>query len=177
MRRLRHGWVTTILVCLSSLVMLGGTTAAEERTYEDPFDYCAAVGTIDAPGSQYTGSPMPEVVIHKLKSALGMAADAPLSFLLYGSFWRCMEGEVYACTVGANIPCTTKADSSPEPAKPLQEFCRTQPNATVIPAVVTGRATIYDWRCSGGQPIIERQMWEIDEAGFLSDIWYRISRD
>ena len=175
MKKLIHSLLTMLLICLSYLGTMGATTAGEEGSLRDPFAYCATVGTIDAPGPRYIGPAMPEGIIRQLKDAFGLAADVSLAPLLKGWAWRCMEGKVYACMVGANLPCTTKADSSPEPAKPLREFCRTRFNAAAIPAVVTGRATIYAWRCSGGQPIIDRQMSQVDHAGFLSDIWYQIS--
>ncbi|HWI61124.1 MAG TPA: hypothetical protein VNT75_04785, partial [Symbiobacteriaceae bacterium] len=35
------------------------TQAAADTTYTDPFAYCAAVGTIDAPDSRYIGEKVP----------------------------------------------------------------------------------------------------------------------
>jgi hypothetical protein len=41
--------------------------------------------------------------------------------------------------------------------------------------VVTGRATVFAWRCTDGNPEIVSQFAEPDAQGFLSDIWYEIA--
>lgn len=144
-------------------------------TYSDPFRYCAAVGTVDEPDARYTGPAVPPTVAEGLRQAMELPESAPLEPLLLGTFWRCMEGQVYACTVGANIPCMEKADVSRTPTEPMIEFCRANPGAEYIPAVVTGRATVYEWRCEGSEPVVERQLTEPDARGFLSAYWYQIS--
>jgi hypothetical protein len=40
--------------------------------------------------------------------------------------------------------------------------------------VVTGRATVYAWRCAGSAPAIERQFTAPDAQGFLAIIWHQI---
>lgn len=85
-----------------------------------------------------------------------------------------MDGKVYACTVGANLPCLDKADLGRAPAAPIVRFCRLNPAANVIPAYVTGRATVYEWRCAQGAPAIVRQLATPDAQGYLSNIWYEI---
>lgn len=150
--------------------------AADAATYADPFDYCAAIGTIDAPDDRYSGPAMPDVLAEELKQASGAPADAPLAPFRDGAHWRCMDGAVYACAVGANLPCMTKADPGQEPSEAMREFCRAQPDAPAIPMVVTGRATIHAWRCARGAPEIDGPPRPIDQAGFLADIWYRLDR-
>jgi len=147
-----------------------GSKPAE--SFADPFAYCAAVGTIDAPDARYAGPPIPDSVVHKLMVAVGAPADAPAEMFARGTSWRCMEGQVYACTIGANLPCAEKADASRTPAPPLVAFCRESPEADVIPAYVTGRATVYDWRCRAGTPQIVRTLTEPDAQGFRKDVWY-----
>jgi hypothetical protein len=39
---------------------------------------------------------------------------------------------------------------------------------------VTGRATVYQWQCAGGAPVIVRQVTQPDAAGFIANFWYRI---
>lgn len=148
---------------------------AVSEAYADPFAYCAAVGTIDEPDARYTGPAVPLTVAEGLREAMELPESAPLEPLLQGSFWRCMEGQVYACAIGANIPCMEKADVSRTPSEEMMEFCRANPGAEYIPAVVTGRATVYEWRCEGNEPVVERQFTEPDARGFLSNFWYQIS--
>jgi hypothetical protein len=40
--------------------------------------------------------------------------------------------------------------------------------------VVTGRATVYTWRCDDGTPTIVDQAFTPDERGFLSEFWYEV---
>lgn len=180
--------MTTIGRCALAAAMLAASIAAsiaaaplpaaaggaEATAYDDPFAYCAAVGTIDAPDERYAGAAMPEVLARKLRTASGAPADAPLAPFREAAFWRCLDGEVYACTVGANLPCTTKADLSRAPSAAMEAFCRETPEAPV-PAVVTGRTTVYNWRCAGGRPVIEGAPRAVDAAGFFADIWYRLN--
>jgi hypothetical protein len=149
--------------------------AATAQTYTDPFRYCAAVDTIDAPDARYTGAAVPPAVAQGLRRAFHAPADAPIETFTRGTSWRCADGGVYACNVGANLPCDVKADTSRTPSPPVAEFCRQNPTATVIPMVVTGRASIYEWRCAGGAPAIERQVTAPDSRGYLQNIWYPIS--
>jgi hypothetical protein len=169
--------------CLISVILLVGAglvgcSAAKAtptpETYTDPFAYCAAVGTIDAPGPDYTGPRVPESVAVGLQEALN-APDTPISVLENGSDWRCMDGHVYACFVGANLPCKEKVDTDRTPTQAEKEYCQQNANADVIPAAVTGRATAYEWQCKNGAPEMVRQVAEPDERGFFSNIWYEIS--
>jgi hypothetical protein len=142
--------------------------------YSDPFAYCAAVGTADSPGSNYVGAKVPESVARGLQKALN-APDTPIEVLESGSSWRCMDGSVYGCFVGANLPCDAKANTDRTPAQGETDYCQQNPNADFIPAVVTGRETVYQWRCLNGVPDIVKQLTQPDARGFLSDIWHRIS--
>jgi hypothetical protein len=40
--------------------------------------------------------------------------------------------------------------------------------------VVTGRATVYEWRCAAAVPVIERQFTVPDSRGYLKHIWHEI---
>jgi len=142
--------------------------------YSDPFAYCAAVGTIDAPDATYTGLQVPQSVAEGLQKALN-APDTPLEMLQNGSSWRCMDGEVYACFVGANLPCEARANTDRAPTQEEIDFCKQSPNSDFIPAVLTGRETVYEWRCRNGAPEIVRQVFQPDAQGFLSEIWYVLS--
>jgi hypothetical protein len=147
----------------------------QPAVFTDPFAYCAAVGTIDAPDARYSGPKVPKAVAQGLRKALGVSTAAPLEPFLHNTFWRCMNGVVYACTVGANLPCQERADTSRKPTESMTNFCHNNPQAEVIPAVVTGRATAYEWRCAKGRPEAVRQFVQPDARGFLSNIWYVIS--
>jgi hypothetical protein len=117
---------------------------------------------------------VPEVIAEGLRKAFN-TPDTPLDVYMRGTFWRCMNGKVYACTVGANLPCEAKADTNRTPTQAEKDFCQQNPNADNIPMYVTGRETVYEWRCENGKPEIVRQFAQPDARGFLSNIWYEIS--
>ncbi len=153
----------------SAIVCPTGTPPA---TYTDPFIYCACVGTVDAPDARYSGPVLPDSIIASLGKALNVPTDTPI---IKNSFWRCMDGKVYGCTVGANLPCTEKANTSRTPDQPMLDYCKQNPSAEVIPAAVTGHNLIYEWRCTDGTPQIVRQVATADARGFLSNIWYELA--
>jgi hypothetical protein len=130
-----------VTIALVATTMTGPATT--EPRFEDPFAYCAAVGTIDAPDARYAGPTMPDAVARGLKAAFDMPESAPLEPFRDRSTWRCMAGKVYACTAGANLPCGEKADTSRSPTSAMTAFCRDNPGSDAIPMVVTGRATVY----------------------------------
>jgi hypothetical protein len=172
------GRVASVFICVHLWFLLSlwevalAQPASGAESFTDPFAYCAAVKTIDAPDARYQGPTVPESIARGLQKATGAPAGdfAPFS----NSYWRCMDGKLYACTVGANLPCTAKADASRTPGPELATYCKEQPEADVIPAYVTGRETVYAWRCRGGAPVIERQVAQADARGFIAGIWYEI---
>jgi hypothetical protein len=174
--------VKTVLLILATLALSVCTREPFVRrsmseaaaSYSDAFAYCRAVGTVDAPDARFTGAKMPQAVARGLMRATGAPAAAPLDLFVSNSFWRCMNGKVYACTVGANLPCQEKADTRQTATSGMLGFCSDDPNAEIIPAVATGRATVYLWRCSSGTPTVVRQVSQADARGFIANIWYEI---
>jgi hypothetical protein len=168
---------TPTLSLTATLTPTGETSVADAYEYTDPFAYCAAVGDLDQPDARYVGQQVPDVIAKALRKASGAAPDAPLDLFLQGSYWRCMDGKVYGCFVGANIPCWSKANTDRTPTAAETEFCQTQPNAGSIPAAVTGHETVYEWRCNNGTPVIVRQVFQVDSRGFTADFWYELGSD
>jgi len=134
-------------------------------TFSDAFEYCLAVGTIDAPDSRYTGPSVPDAVKEGLRKLGRWTSEA-------ATVWRCMDGKTLACNGGANLPCG-EADTSTEPRPDMLQWC--QENAdSPIPAAITGHATIYIWECQGGVPRIVKQAFDVDPRGFVADFWFEI---
>jgi branched-chain amino acid transport system substrate-binding protein len=154
----------------------GGDQSSDEGPQDDPFAYCAAVGTVDAPDERYLGGPdVPEAVIQGLIAQDVLTADMPPEVARQQTVWRCMEQKVMACVVGANLPCTTQADTSQTPTAAMEEYCQDNPLAEAIPASVTGRGTVYAWSCNGVKPEVVTQIFTPDPQGFLAEIWYEIA--
>lgn len=168
-------------IVLLGLALIGVFWVAPQQSYaqsarfNDPFADCAAVGTINAPDARYTGVKVPSSVVQALRRVAGIADTAPDSLLVHGTTWRCMNGNVYACFVGANIPCDSRADTSRTPSAAMRTYCQQNPGADAIPAFVTGRATVYQWRCTKETPTIDRQVIQVDQAGYPADFWYKLT--
>jgi hypothetical protein len=84
--------------------------------------------------------------------------------------FRCTQGHVMVCTIGANLPCG-KANTSREPNPGMVQWCHDQPDADFIPAATTGHDTIYAWRCHNGAPRIAGQVLHVDPRGFVAEYW------
>lgn len=146
-----------------------------ESSYDNPFKYCKAVGNIDKPDERYMGENVTYDIAEKLKEAFGAPESAPIDVFMRGTYWRCMDGEVYACNVGANLPCGEKADLSRGPNEGMVSYCKENADADFIPAYAQGRSTVYEWKCNGTEPEVVKQIVETDKAGFQKNIWYAIS--
>jgi hypothetical protein len=103
-----------------------------------------------------------------------VSADAPQEFQR-SAVWRCMDKKVWVCHFGANLPCPEKADTSKAATQAMQEYCRAHPSADNIPAFVTGRATVYEWRCRDKEPFAARQLFNSDPRGYLADFWHELT--
>lgn len=147
---------------------------AEHASYNDPFTYCAAVGTIDTADARYNGAEMPDAVIQAMRRQRIVSADAPKEFLQH-AVWRCMDNRVWVCHFGANLPCLEKADTAQTPTSAMKDYCRSNPTTSYIPAAVTGRATVYEWSCKDGKPEVVRRLFNSDAQGFLADFWYELA--
>lgn len=168
---------------LAACTVNGGTQSAAAGTtaipapgsWSNPFAYCRAVGTIDQPDARYTGPQPPPAVVAGLERAFGVTPSPERdAAFARGAFWRCMDGEVYACNTGANLPCRSKANVSSKPTDAEQQYCEANHDALFIPMYVTGHDTLYEWRCKGTRPVTAKALGAVDKRGYLADIWYEI---
>lgn len=143
--------------------------------FADPFAYCAAVGTVDTPDARYSGPAVPDVIINGFKKAAGLEASTePIEMFRKTTIWRCMDGKVYACNFGANLPCDSKGNTDRTPSKAMEDYCFANPDSDVIPMSVTGHDTVYSWRCAKESPQLLEQIAQLDAAGYLAQIWYEL---
>jgi hypothetical protein len=42
---------------------------------------------------------------------------------------------------------------------------------------VTGRATVYEWKCADGQPQVVKQLFHSDPQGYLAEFWYELAAE
>ncbi len=141
-------------------------------TFDDPFAYCATVGTIDRTDARYVGPGFPEAVREGLAVALGVPVPT-FTPPAAGIFLRCYQSELQACTVGANLNCG-KADTSTVPNQGMVQYCRANPESDFIPLSIVGHEGIYAWQCRAGQAVIQRQVLHVDPRGFVKEFWHSI---
>ncbi len=91
-----------------------------------------------------------------------------------GNVWRCMDGRVLICNIGADgYPCQ-KMDPSLKPAKPVRDFCAAHPGSDFVPMYVLG-ASASTWRCDGATPRpLKTQL--LDERDFVKGAWQALPR-
>jgi hypothetical protein len=151
------------LLLSAAIAALGSWLIAPART-ETPVQTCAGVGVDD------TLRPIPASLVPAVNALFH--SRMPTQMALDSTVFRCAEGHVLVCTTGANLPCG-KANVSRTSAG-AAEWCRTNPDATFVPAVATGHDTIYQWRCRNGSPDIVRQTSAVDPRGFVARYWRRL---
>jgi hypothetical protein len=146
-------------------------SAGPVPAFESPFAFCARVGTDDRSGGSHgaAGGAALEALEPYLLQALGLPRDASLA--PNEIFWRCMDGKVYVCARGANIPCDSKADRA-KLNRGAANYCRENPSAAEVPAYATGHRTVYSWKCVEGHAERGRTVSATDRRGFRTDSWH-----
>ena len=111
-------------------------------TWDDPFAYCAAIGTVDGPDRRYAGPAS--------TPAIGAAFASPTR----APRWRCLNGALLACTAATDAAC----DPTPSVAQMIAHCTANPPSGT--------------WSCRGTRPEIPLgQAWPVDARGFLPGAW------
>jgi hypothetical protein len=148
-----------IIACALGLIAAQGARAAES-----PATYCRLVGTDD------TLRPLPPSLVPQFQRAFG--AHMPAEYAERSGYIRCDNGIVLGCTVGANLPCGPADTRRDIPG--ADAWCRRNHDPDMIPAYVTGHASIYAWRCAGGRAVPVRQVAHVDNRGFVAEYWRRL---
>jgi len=131
--------------------------AAPPETYDDPFAYCRAVGTIDYVDNRYSGPATVAAMTNALLIPAGSARDRVR--------WRCFEGAVLACTSYIGPIC----DMAPTVVE-MREFCERNPNVEQL------LAPSGTWACVNGKPQLPANAsWPIDARGFLPQGWIAVA--
>lgn len=97
--------------------------------------------------------------------ARGGPSDSDLTF----SSFRCMDGKVMACFLGANEPCDKMNTNRTNPG--ADAFCQDMPNVDFVPLAAIGHDTIYRYRCHNGKPIVTGKVFVLDKRGFAKELW------
>jgi hypothetical protein len=102
-------------------------------------------------------------------NAQGVPADDELKTQ---AIFRCVDGKVLVCFIGANLPCAKMNAARDNPG--ADRFCRENRNDDDVPAVATGHDAVYSYRCRNGRAEITGTLWELDERGFAKRLWAEV---
>jgi S1-C subfamily serine protease len=169
-KRDREGAIRTvvILIALAGFMYVSPSHLSAQQNsqltadrYAEVFAFCEAVKNTPefSNDPRYVGENPPRVVISAMK-----AEDV---------VWRCQDGEVYGCETGASGRNCRQVTSIKTPDKDVKEFCAKNPNSSFVPMAVNYTAS--SWRCRGRVPIRE-ETYPVDEHGYMSGAWEKISR-
>ncbi len=150
-------WLAALL--LAAAALFGAHPA---RAASSPWSYCRQTGTDD------TLREIPNALVPAAVRLFGLSA-MPAEQVRLGTYFRCYEGDVFVCNVGANLPCG-KADTSRDLAG-ADQWCAQNPSSDFIPMYVTGHDTIYDWRCTGPKATPVKEVFHTDPRGFVAEMW------
>ncbi|WP_141245980.1 hypothetical protein [Mesorhizobium sp. WSM3859] len=157
---------------LSAFVAAASAAPAPTAAAQDLYSFCRQVKNDDTvrPYSHelYNGT------VKAFKKLFPDAMSAPQEQELQTQAnYRCMNGKVLACFVGANLPCAKMNAARDNPG--ADEFCKTNPNADVVPAFATGHDAVYFYKCASGKAVVAGRSWALDKRGFARKLWTVIS--
>jgi hypothetical protein len=147
-----------VLALAVALLMLPSMTTWAESAQS----LCRGDATDDVP------QPIPESLVPAAVRLFGLQA-MPREQVARSTLYRCDEGRVLLCNLGANLPCDKANASRDLPA--AEAWCAENPGSDFIPMYITGHDTIYRWRCNGTKAATMGQPLEIDRRGFISRLW------
>jgi hypothetical protein len=113
--------------------------------------------------------PIPITLVPKARELFSFSADAPDRYIQKSTSFRCMDGKVWLCNIGANLVCGKAKASRTSPG--ASDFCKQNPGSNVVPMAATGHDTIYEWTCADNKAVISKQIETVDPRGFLTDNW------
>ncbi len=147
---------------LLAVMSLSRAGIAAPARHETPRAYCARVENDDELRAP----------LRSLGSAIQRLFKIDRNYALKTTYYRCADGDVLLCNVGANLPCGKANTSEVLPA--ATQWCEAHENSDFIPMAVTGHDTIYNWRCIGriarpGDPV-----GKIDARGFFVEYWKKL---
>lgn len=158
----RIAWLAGLAGLGALIAAMCGAPAARAAS---PQEFCQAAGTDDAL------RPIPDSLVPAAVRLFGLSA-MPTEAVRNGTYFRCFEGHVFVCNVGANLPCG-KADTRSELAG-ANDWCMKNPDSDFIPMYVTGHDTIYGWRCKGTSAVTTGQVFHVDPRGFVAEMWKEV---
>lgn len=86
--------------------------------------------------------------------------------------YRCMNGKVMVCFMGANLPCVRMNAKRENPGADM--FCRDNPDAGSVPAYAIGHDSIHAYRCRNGKAEVAGTTRQLDQRGSAKTLWIEL---
>lgn len=143
------------------------------KSYTDPILFCRVAKNADSHGEgsvsdkRYAGPENPQAAVDAIHAVVPkVSADSVV--------WRCMDGNMYACYLGASGRACTQFSHSLKPTRVLRGYCAQYPG-TPIPEAANDTAA--DWTCNGITPVRDRRFppMALDKRGYIQNAWRRVS--
>lgn len=155
-------WFSCVLLIAAAWC---GAARAERPPPEPPQALCRQLGNDDHL------RPIPDSLVPDAERLFRLEA-MPAEQIRRSTYFRCAEGRVLVCTVGANLPCGKANASRRLPA--ADAWCAEHPGSEFIPMAVTGHDTIYAWHCRGPAAAVTATRLKVDRRGFIARVWKRV---
>jgi len=143
------------LLCLMVLGLVGLSffgPAAHAKTVREIAKYCAKAKNTDAHGEN---------------EEFNYPSNGPGQLI-----WRCMNGAVYVCHMGASGRACVQMDRDNSLLGRVIAFCQQNPGKTV-PNSIAGNSS-NSWECDGTSPMVTGHE-ALDEQGYLRSSWRPVS--
>ena len=149
----------TVIVASFGAALLSRAGFAAPAANESPRAYCARISSDD---TLQTPPPSLAPAIRRLFNIRGHYAAS-------AAYYRCADGAVKVCFVGANLPCGRANTRKSLPA--VARWCETHPDTESIPLYVTGHNSFYSWHCIGSKAATGASHGTLDARGFFEEYW------
>jgi hypothetical protein len=147
-------FVSTAAIAAGAALLASGVNAAPASSVRA---FCAANPNSDNPARAFYGPQFRFGAVPKEVARAG------------ANTWRCMDGRVLVCNLGADGYACQKLNPNPAPSKPVRDYCAANPGSAFVPMVVIGNSS-RTWRCAGRMPRpIASQ--SLDRRGFIGKSW------
>lgn len=159
--------VAAAVAALSCLSV--ASSQAKDADFKDGlFQHCATVRNDDMVRGYEPSLRDPTLKGFKALLPNARGESNPSDFVTQAQY-RCMDGKVMVCFLGANLPCSKINTAKDNPG--VKAFCTDNPDANSVPAVAAGHDSAYAYKCRGGKAVVDGTIWKLDERGFAEKIW------